>query len=109
MVNRKVRIKDTEFPVPFVHFCERNSGFDCRSTVSFTAEMEYATVVALFTDPGEWSVVVQHEDEEAVVNDCTSYDVLCRIVDRRNGMIDVVVGKITDGEALEELLEVLNG
>ena len=108
MANRKIRIKGAEYSVPFAHFCEWNSGFKGRSTVSFTAGMEYADAVALFTNPGEWSVVVQHEGEAENARDCTDYDVLCSIKDTRDGTLEVVMGKISDGEALEELMEALN-
>jgi hypothetical protein len=44
-----------------------------------------------------------------IVTDCTGYDVLCSIRDNRGGLLEVVMGKITDSEALAELRQVLEG
>ena len=97
-----LRINKTDLPVTSVRWQKHG-----RSTVTFAVEMEYAAVVALFSDPGEWSVVIQNEDEPEVVKDCTGYDMLCSIHDRRGGKIEVVMGKMTDSEVLAELLEAL--
>lgn len=119
MMTNLIRIKSNEYQVPFVRFRETDYRHDRRSTVTIVTELEYAAVVALFTDPGEWSAVRHYEpftdaegntvQEADIVTDCTGYDVLCSIRDNRDGLLEVVMGKITDSEALAELREVLEG
>lgn len=119
MLTYLVKINDTEYPVKFVRFREKDCRHDHRNTVTLVAELTHAEVVALFTAPGEWSVIKRYEpttdaegntiQEPDVVMDCTGYEVLCRIRDDLTGLVEVVVGTITDSEALAELLEVLNG
>lgn len=119
MMTNLIRIKGTDYPVPFVRFREKDFRYDRRSTVTIVTELEYAAVVALFTDPGEWSAVRHYApftdaegntvEEADIVTDCTGYDVLCSIRDNRDGLLEVVMGKITDGEALAELREALEG
>ena len=76
-------------------------------------------MVALFSDPGEWSYIRRYEPKtdaegkvmnwDDVVTDCTGYDKLLSIRDNRDGLLEVVMSKITAEEALDELREALNG
>ena len=106
--------------------------WDNRASKAITLEMDYATAIALFVDGLVWSIVQQNEvpvyqvDEngKAVLDengnpiqtgteiqesewDNSEYDVAGSITDHRNGTITAKMGKITDSEALAELMEVL--
>ena len=113
MPKKLIRIKGVDYPVPFVRFRKNDPQQNGRSTVTFLTELEYAAIVALFAEPEDWSVVVQHEptadgeERPDTVTDCTDHDVLCSIHDGRNGLLEVVMGKMTDSEVLAELLEAL--
>lgn len=94
--------------------------WDGRASKAITLAMDYATAVALFVDGLAWSIVRQDEvptfDESGEQTgteireteyDNSDYDVAGSITDHRNGTITAKMGKITDGEALAELMEVL--
>ena len=82
--------------------------------VRIVTEMEYAEAKALFSDPGEWSVIerpaaIKYADgtaiqPEDIVTDCTGYDVLRSITDTMAGTLEIVVSEITDSEALAVLM-----
>ena len=94
--------------------------------------MDYVTAIGLFVDGLAWSIVQENEvpiyqvneKGEAVLDengnpiqtgteiqesewDNSEYDVAGSITDHRNGTITAKMGKITDAEALAELMEVL--
>ena len=114
-----LKIKGSEYLVPFIRFRDRDPRHGSRSTVTIVTDLEYAVVVALFSEPGEWSHIMRYEpktdtdgnvhQEPGVVKDYTEYDRLLSIRDNRCGVLEVVMGKITAEEALEELREVLEG
>lgn len=106
--------------------------WDNRESKAITLEMDYETAIALFVDGLAWSIVQQEEvpvferDENGVYVldengkpiqtgteireaewDNSDYDIAGSITDNRNGTITVKMGKITDSEALAELMEVL--
>lgn len=94
--------------------------WDNRASKAITLAMDYATAIGLFVNGLEWSIVQQDEvpvyDEtgtqidteiQETEWDSSDYDVAGDIVDHRNGTITAKMGKITDGEALAELMEVL--
>lgn len=106
--------------------------WDNRASKAITLEMDYATAIALFVDGLVWSIVQQNEVPTYQVDengkpvldengepiqtgteiqesewDNSEYDVAGAITDHRNGTITVKMGKITDKEALAELMEVL--
>lgn len=115
-----LNIKGNEYEVAIAAFRETDILHERRSTVTLMTNFAYSEVVELFTNPGEWSitekfvpstdangnVTYQRPDR---VRDCVEYTVLCSIRDKRDGLLEVVMGKITDSEALAELREVLNG
>jgi hypothetical protein len=107
MMTRLIKVKGTEYPVPFVRFRDRDYSFSNRSTVTIVTDLSYETVFALFSDPGEWSDIRRYEDGTEIVTDCTGYDRLLSIRDTRTGVLEVVMGKMTDSEILAELLEAL--
>ena len=98
----KLKIKGGEYAVQFVRFRDMDFVNGNRDTVTIRTEQSYAEVVGLFDDPGEWSVV-NGETEK----DCTDYCKLLSIKDTRNGVLEVVMSKMTDGEILAELKEAL--
>lgn len=94
--------------------------WDGRASKAITLEMDYATAIGLFVDGLVWSIVQHDEvptfDENGEQTgteiretewDNSDYDVAGSITDNRNGTITVKMGKITDSEALAELMEVL--
>lgn len=97
-----LKIKGGEYAAPFVRFRDMDFIHGNRNTVTILTEQSYAEVVGLFDDPGEWSVV-NGETEK----DCTDYCKLLSIKDTRNGVLEVVMSKMTDGEILAELKEAL--
>lgn len=115
-----LKIKGGEYEVPHVIYREKDPFNGKRNTVTIITDLEYAAVVALFSDPGEWSHTMQHEprmDTEGnvvsqqpdIVKDCTDYDTLLSIKDNRDGVLEIVMSKITAEEALAELREALEG
>lgn len=126
-----IKINETLYPAT-VSGRVADKDWDNRASKAITLEMDYATAIALFVDGLAWSIVQQNEvptyqvDEngEAVLDengnpiqtgteiqetewDNSEYDVAGAITDHRNGTITVKMGKITDSEALAELMEVL--
>ena len=102
-----IRIKGTEYTVPFFRIRDEDFRHGGRSTVTIVTELEYAAVVALFSAPGEWAAILRDGKEPDIVKDCTDYDRLVSIKDNRDGVLEVVMGKITAEEALAELREEL--
>lgn len=91
-----------------------------RESKSIRLEMDYDTAVAVFVDGLEWSIVQQEEvpvyDEngkqtgvevEETEWDNSDYFIAGSITDHRDGTISAKMGKITDAEALAEIMEVL--
>ena len=114
-----LNIKGAEHLVEFVRFREADRSHEKRGTVTIVTAMGYDEVVRLFSEPGEWSVTRSYEpkldvdgniiyQEPDVVIDCTDYEKLLCITDTRAGVLEVVMGEITDSEALAELQEALN-
>lgn len=114
-----IKINETLYPAT-ISGRMADKDWDGRASKAITLEMDYATAVALFVDGLAWSIVQQDEvptfDENGVQTgtetketefDNSEYDVAGDIVDHRNGTITVKMGKITDSEALAELMEVL--
>ena len=126
-----VKINNTLYPAT-VNGKVTDSDWDNRQSKAIHLEMDYATAIALFVDGLAWSIVQQNEvpvyqvDENgnAVLDehgnliqtgteiqesewDNSEYDVAGSITDHRNGTITAKMGKITDSEALAELMEVL--
>ena len=126
-----IKINETLYPAT-VSGRVADKDWDNRASKSITLEMDYATAIALFVDGLAWSIIQQNEvpvyqlDEsgKAVLDengtpiqtgtemqenefDNSEYDVAGPITDHRNGTITAKMGKITDAEALAELMEVL--
>ena len=114
-----IKINETLYPAT-VSGRVADKDWDNRASKAITLEMDYATAAALFVDGLAWSIVQQEEvptfDENGEQTgteireteyDNSDYDVAGSITDHRNGTITAKMGKITDGEALAELMEVL--
>lgn len=126
-----VKINETLYPAT-ISGKVADKDWDNRASKAITLEMDYATAIALFVDGLAWSIVQRNEvptyqvDEngKAVLDengnpiqigteiqetewDNSDYDVAGAITDHRNGTITAKMGKITDAEALAELMEVL--
>jgi hypothetical protein len=105
--------------------------WDNRPTKSITIEMDVVRAKETFVDGLTWSIVRQDrvpvyetENGEVVLDDegnpvilgtelkdtefdNSEYDMAGPITDHRDGKVTVKMGKITDAEALAELMEVL--
>lgn len=126
-----VKINDTLYPATVSGRTEDRE-WDNRESKAITLEMDYATANGLFVDGLAWSIIMregrpvyeQDEDGNYVLDesgqliqigtepddtefDNSEFDVAGPITDNRNGTITVKMGKITDGEALAELMEAL--
>lgn len=126
-----IKINGTLYPAT-VSGRTADKDWDNRPSKAITLTMDYETAIALFVDGLAWSIVQQDEvpiykvDENgnAVLDangnftqtgteiqeaewDNSDYDVAGAITDHRNGTITAKMGKITDAEALAELMEVL--
>ena len=126
-----VKFNDTLYPAA-ISGKVSDSAWDNRASKAITLEMDYATAIALFVDGLAWSIIQQNEvpvyqvdeDGRAVLDengnpiqtgtemqetewDNGEYSVPGDITDHRNGTITAKMGKITDSEALAELMEVL--
>ena len=114
-----IKIDETLYPAT-ISGRVADKDWDNRASKAITLEMDYATAIALFVDGLAWSIVQQDEvpvlDENGEQTgteiretewDNSDYDVAGSITDHRNGTITVKMGKITDSEALAELMEVL--
>ena len=114
-----VKINETLYPASISgKMVDRE--WDNRESKAITLEMEYSEANELFVDGLEWSIVAQNEvpvyDENVEQTgtevqetewDNSEYSVAGTITDHRNGTITAKMGKITDREALAELMEVL--
>lgn len=89
-----------------------------RESKAITCGLSHAEALTLFADGLAWSIVYQAdsyadpETGETVTPEAEEYDnsdfsVAGPVTDHRDGTVTVKMGKITDGEALAELLEVL--
>lgn len=114
-----IKINDTLYPATVSGRVADNE-WDNRASKAITLEMDYATAMALFVDGLAWSIIQQNEvsvyDENGNQTgtemqetewDNSEYDVAGPVTDHRNGTITAKMGKITDAEALAELMEVL--
>ena len=117
-----IKINETLYPAT-ISGRVQDKDWDNRESKAITLEMDYATAIGLFVDGLAWSIVqetpiqVQTEDENGNVTvetkmeveefDNSEYDIAGSITVHRNGTVTVKMGKITDGEALAELMEVL--
>lgn len=126
-----IKINDILYPAT-ISGRVQDKDWDNRESKAITLEMDYATANGLFVDGLIWSIVQQMEvpvfeldengkfvlDEdgnriqtgteiEETEFDNSEYDIAGSITDHRNGTITAKMGKITDGEVLAELMEVL--
>lgn len=111
-----LKINDVLYPATFRGRTVDNE-WNGRDSIAITLEMTYAQAAEIFVDNLEWSLV-QHFDaytdaDGKVVTpdpeetDYSDYCVAGSITDNRNGTITAKMGKLTDAEALAELMEVL--
>lgn len=111
-----LKIMDTLYPATFRGRTQDNE-WNGRSSIAVTLEMTYAEAAAVFVEDLQWSLVQEPESwsdadgntfvPEPVETDYSDYCKAGPITDNRNGTVTVKMGKITDSEALEELMEVL--
>lgn len=115
-----IKINDTLYPATISGKLS-DAEWNNRASKAITLEMTYEEAAALFVDGLKWSIVQREEvsayydkDGELIGTetqdtefDNGDYDVAGSITDNRDGTITVKMGKITDGEALAELMEAL--
>lgn len=126
-----IKINDTLYPAT-IHTKQEDREWNKRESKAITLEMDYATAAALFVDELVWSILTEEQVavtrvgeagepildsdgkvtyeivEQTVETDMSDFCVAGTITDNRNGTVTVKMGKKTDGEMLNELLEVLN-
>ena len=100
-----IKINDAVYPAAF-RGVERDKEWNDRESKAITLEMSYEDAMAAFVDDLEWAIVYE-DGENTEIYDNSEYSVAGPVTDNRNGMVTVKMGKITDGEALAELMEVL--
>lgn len=100
-----VKINGTKYPAT-IKGMVADADWDGRESKAITLEMDYATANNLFVDGLAWSIVHTKDGQETEY-DNSEFDVAGAITDHRNGTITAKMGKITDGEALAELMEAL--
>ena len=114
-----IKINENLYPAT-INGKMHDSEWDERASKSITLEMDYETANKMFVNGLVWSIAQECKvatfDENGDQNgyktvmeeyDNSDYDIAGTITDHRNGMITVKMGKITDSEALAELMEVL--
>ena len=114
-----IKIDKTLYPAT-INGRVADKDWDNRESKAITLKMDYETASKLFVDGLAWSVAQECQvatyDENGEQNgyktvmeeyDNSDYDIAGSITDNRNGTITVKMGKITDSEALAELMEVL--
>lgn len=113
-----VKINETLYPAE-INGALIDRAWGGRDSKAITLEMDHATALALFVDELDWSIVFQPDSypdpetgetvtPEAEIYDNSEYSVAGPITDNRDGTVTVKMGKLTDGEMLAELMEVLN-
>ena len=100
-----IKINDTLYPAS-IHGYAKDKNWNDRESKAITLEMSHADAMALFADDLDWAIVYE-DGETTEVYDNSEFSVAGSVTDNRNGTVTVKMGKITDGEALAELLEVL--
>lgn len=92
--------------------------WDGRESKAVTCGLTYQEAMELFAEGLTWSIVYQADSyvdqstgetvtPEEEIYDNSAFSVAGPVTDNRDGTVTVKMGKITDREALEELLEVL--
>ena len=82
--------------------------WDYRDSKYFRIAMSYADAIAVFVDDVPWQHILVDDEGNETAYDASEYCVAGAVIDHRDGTVTVKMGKITDGEALAELREVLN-
>ena len=101
-----IKIKDTLYPAE-IRGKVRDAEWDDRESKAITLEMSYEEAMETFTDDLLWSILWKPDEEKEEEYDNSDFCVAGPVTNNRNGTVTVKMGKITDGEALAELMEVL--
>lgn len=100
-----VKINDNLYPAQ-IRGKVRDMDWNDRESKSITLEMTYEEAMETFVDDISWAILWQ-EGEKTEEYDNSDFCVAGPVTDNRDGTVTVKMGKITDGEALAELMEVL--
>ena len=100
-----IKINDRQIPASIQGY-GRDRDWDDRESKAITLEMSYEEAMALFVDDLDWAIVYE-DGETTEIYDNGAFCVAGPVTDHRDGTVTVKMGRITDGEALAELLEVL--
>lgn len=101
-----IKINETLYPAT-INGNIKDRAWSDRESKTITLEMTHAEAAALFVDGLAWIIVMDVEQGQEEY-DNSEYSVAGSITDNRDGTVSVKMGKPTDGEMLNELLEVLN-
>lgn len=112
-----IKINGAQYPAKVIGY-SRDQSWGLRESRHITLEMGHDEAAALFADGLVWSTVQErgsyvNGDGETVElspieTDCSDFCVAGPITDHRDGTVTVKMGRMTDGEMLAELMEVLN-
>lgn len=117
-MERFVEINGALTPIVSAYGVSVDSSWDGRSSITVKMESNYATASALFVDGVAWSIVErvpvptiddeggESEIVEERVYDKSEFALAGDIIDHRNGLVSVKMGKLTE---LEEAYEMLLG
>lgn len=117
-----IKVNNTEYPAT-VTGSYRDNDWDFRKTKTLFLELSYAEVLALLPAGTPWSIVERStiyktdengaptgETEEAVFEtDCSEYSLSGNIIDHRDGLVSIKMGKPTDAEASSATVVALAG
>ena len=118
-----VEINGTQYPASITGRIN-DKDWDNRASKAIDVEMSYSDAISIFTDDVKWNIVqdieetVEHIDEETgetayeivikqEVYDNSEYSIAGDVIDHRNGIVTVKMGKPTAEEILNMLSEVL--
>jgi len=103
-----IKINNTLYPAS-ISGKMSDSEWGGRPTKTIRLTMPYSTAVELFVDDVQWSIVEEYEDEnnQPVQNeyDNSDYCLAGDIIDHRNGILSVKMGRAT----AEEILSIITG
>lgn len=102
-----VKINNTLYPAAINGKLSDHS-WDDRDVKTIRLAMDVNTASSLFVDDVHWSIVDEYLDENAqtqsVEYDNSEYCVAGDIIDHRNGMISVKMGRATEKEIIDILM-----
>lgn len=98
-----IKIGGNTYPLIAAYTTTTDAAWGHRDAYYISLMMDYALAHELFVDGAIWSTMVDDAPETEV--DHSDYCVAGKIIDYRNGRIDVLMGRKTEAELLTKELE----